>query len=306
MSSPRTRLTITPTAGHPTRTETAAPAHHATLTPRPHAKKFCASPVRQAHTTPIGTPSTPENAWVAAVRCTSRTTTAARASPADAISDGVSRCVATKTTTNTRPGSADSTSPRAPPIASVKENSSPAIIRTPRAPASGATGPTGSTGSGCVSSTSSLTGSGSQLVARVEDGRAARDVADEPVHAQAPPGIDAGDRTTTEPDQVEGAAAVVELGLERGHPLAWAQRDGPQHAGDAHSMPVAHLVHRDAAHRLLRLGALFRSLDLGLGLDRPVQDLAQAHRISVISGPRVMGSNDGVDGSAASGTRPDC
>ena len=75
--SARNRPTTSPTSGQPTRIETSAPQQVDDVDHRARRRSSpTRRPVRQAQTTPMPTPSRPENAWVTGVRWTSRTTTA--------------------------------------------------------------------------------------------------------------------------------------------------------------------------------------------------------------------------------------
>src|SRR6478735_10113408 len=244
--------------------------------------------------TPMPTPRSPENAWVTGVRCTSRTITATTAAAAAAISAGARLWPdAMNTTTNSRPGATDSTTPRTPPTASAAENCSAVSARIPRRPPSSG----GTTSSRASSGRSgSLTGTRPQLVARVEHGAPAVDQAHEALDLQAPARGDAGDLAPAQPDQVQRAAAVVELGLERGHAVSRAQRDRPDDARDARTRAVRQLVDGRAPDGPVRVGALLVGLDLGLGRDGLLQPFLEAHRVSVISGPRVRGSKSGAAG----------
>src|SRR4051812_9975857 len=126
------------------------------------------------------------------------------------------------TATNTTAGRPLSTRPRLPPSCSTSagpSGCSPEMVRS------------SSIGS-AASSGGSATGS-AQLVRRVVDRRAAVLVGQPTTRDQGAAGLDAADPPTPQPDQRDGAGAVVQLGLERRYAGARAEHHGPQLTGDA-------------------------------------------------------------------------
>src|SRR5262249_43820595 len=106
-----------------------------------------------------------------------------------------------------------------------------------------------------------------QLVRRVEDGGLGAGVRDPPVHGQRGTGVDAVDPTTTQPDQADRAAAVVQLGLQGRDAAHRAQGQRPDRAGDADLLTAAAVLDRDRAavaavlHEVLGLELLARGGD---------------------------------------------
>src|SRR5690606_6453145 len=124
---------------------------------------------------------------------------------------------------------------------------------------------------------------GPQLVARVEHDAFSVELDDEALGTKVPSRLDPGDEPSAEEDEGEGSRSVVELSLERLHAVARAPRDRAEHAGDPRA--GARLDGGDGgASRLDRLGALRGVVELRARGERAIDDRAQAHRISVISG----------------------
>src|SRR5919199_6317153 len=172
-------------------------------------------------------PRTPETAWVSGSRATSRHTANTTVGTRAARTDRGTSELKAQTTEKTVIGRMDSTSPRGPPIAACRENCSATACRKPigawLGSASGASAP-------CARCSGMRLRH--QLVARVEARALALGLGHHPADPQPPARLDARDVPPAEPDDVEAAGAVVELGLEGGHPGAGSQRHRTQGAAD--------------------------------------------------------------------------
>src|SRR3954451_3274048 len=189
----------------------------------PGMKKSCARPVYRAMPAPSAMPSTPDTACVNGSRATSRHPASSTDGTSAASTDRGTSWVNAHTTENTVMGRIDSASPRGPPIVACSENCSAMACRSPPGSCSRGAGRSG------VSSGMRLR---HQFVSGVEDGALAVVLGDHALDAQPAPGLDAGDVPAPEPDDVEAAGAVVQLGLQGGDAGAGAQRHRPEGAAD--------------------------------------------------------------------------
>src|SRR3954471_6895152 len=264
---------------------------------------------------PSAMPRTPETACVRGSRATIRQSARTTDGTSAASTDRGTSWVNAQTIENTVIGRIDSASPRGPPMTACTENCSAMACLKPAG---------SSRGAGRV-----LWSSGMrlrhQLVSGVEDGAMAVVLTDHAMDAQPATGFDAGDVPPAEPDDVEAAGAVVELGLQRRDPGPGPQGHRPQGAADRGGAAQGQGGDRRAAgpdrQHLLLLGVhlvlrrdeprqrLAPAPSLGPLLDAHASSVRRRHRISVISGPRGKGSSGGRpsgsgDGAgAASGSR---
>src|SRR3954453_12539390 len=200
------------------------------------------------------------------------------------------------TPTNTTAGSPLSTSPRLPPSCSTSAGPSGCSPEMVRSSSTGSAASPGASGTG-----------GAQLVGRVVDGRPAVLVRQPAAGDERAAGLDAADPPAPQPDQRDGAGAVVQLRLERRHAGARPQHHRAQLAGDADRRPHGAPGHMGRSARgplrlqlatvqLLLVGGEPREgatepagllVDCGHAIRvRARQGPQRPQRVSVISGPR--------------------
>src|SRR3954469_24079009 len=225
----------------------------------PGTKKSCARPVNSAMPAPSAMPSSPDTACVSGSRATSRQTVKTTDGTRAASTLRGTSWVKAQTTEKTDIGRIDSANPRLPPITACSVNcSATASARPPRRGAAG-----------------SAMRAGYQLVARVEHRALPLGLGHHAVDAQPPSGLDAGDVPPAQPDHVEAAAAVVQLGLERGDAGTRAQGHRAERAADGR-LP-ARREHGDRAPARLRGQLeLLLGVHLALGCHEARQRLAPA------------------------------
>src|SRR3954452_5558032 len=130
------------------------------------------------------------------------------------------------TPTNTTAGRPLSTSPRLPPSCSTSAGPSGCSPEMVRWSSTGSAASPGASGTG-----------GAQLVGRGVDGRPGARVRHPAAGDERAAGLDAADPPAPQPDQRDGAGALVQLRLERRHAGARPQHHRAQLAGDTDRRP---------------------------------------------------------------------